>query len=144
MPVGWSRDWLYLLLFVGWQCHVCGVACRGSSKIVAAYLSLWNIISSPLPSHLYRYISMQWNVKLRVSTVKPSPRGRGIYRHVNYVKHYETCFIFSKGLLARKADSLTSICELIVYKMWHPRRLTIIWASTNCYRGSLYFQKRYQ
>jgi hypothetical protein len=27
---------------------------------------------------------------------------------------------------ARKADSLTAICELIVYKMWEPRRLTII------------------
>jgi hypothetical protein len=36
---------------------------------------------------------------------------------------------------ARKAD-LTAICEPIVEKMWEPRRLTILWAFTVCYRGS--------
>jgi hypothetical protein len=35
-----------------------------------------------------------------------------------------------KGRLARKADNLTAICEPIVYKMWEPRRLTNLWAST--------------
>jgi hypothetical protein len=38
---------------------------------------------------------------------------------------------------ARKADNLSAICELIVYKMWKPRRLTTQWASTACYRDSL-------
>jgi hypothetical protein len=28
---------------------------------------------------------------------------------------------------ARKADNLTAICELIVWKMWEPRRLTTLW-----------------
>jgi hypothetical protein len=36
---------------------------------------------------------------------------------------------------ADKADNLTAICEPIVWKMWVPRRLTILWASTACYRG---------
>jgi hypothetical protein len=36
----------------------------------------------------------------------------------------------------RKAD-LTAICEPIVYKMWEPRRLTTLWASTACYRDSV-------
>jgi hypothetical protein len=29
---------------------------------------------------------------------------------------------------ARGADNLTAICELIVWKMWEPRRLTNLWA----------------
>jgi hypothetical protein len=42
-----------------------------------------------------------------------------------------------KERLARKADNLTSICEPTVYKMWEPRRLTTLWASTACYRDNL-------
>jgi hypothetical protein len=44
-----------------------------------------------------------------------------------------------KGRSARNADNLTSICEPIVYKMWDPRRLTTLWASTACYRDSFTF-----
>jgi hypothetical protein len=33
----------------------------------------------------------------------------------------------------RKADSLTTVCEQIVQKMWEPRHLTTLWASTACY-----------
>jgi hypothetical protein len=40
---------------------------------------------------------------------------------------------------ARKADSLTAICEPIVYKMWEPRRLTTLWPFTACYRDSFTF-----
>jgi hypothetical protein len=39
-----------------------------------------------------------------------------------------------KGRAARKADNLTAICESIFQKMWQPRRLTTLWASTVCYR----------
>jgi hypothetical protein len=42
-----------------------------------------------------------------------------------------------KGQQARKADNFTAICEPIVLKMWEPRRLTPLWASTSCYRDSL-------
>jgi hypothetical protein len=42
-----------------------------------------------------------------------------------------------KGRPAHKADNLTAICEPIVNKMWEPRRLTALWASTACYRDSL-------
>jgi hypothetical protein len=41
-----------------------------------------------------------------------------------------------KGLPARKAENLTTICELIIWNMWEPRHLTTIWASTACYRDS--------
>jgi hypothetical protein len=44
-----------------------------------------------------------------------------------------------KGRPARKADNLTAFCEPIVYKMWEPRRLTTLWASTACYRDSFTF-----
>jgi hypothetical protein len=43
------------------------------------------------------------------------------------------------GRPTRKADNLTAICEPIVYKMWEPRRLTTLWASTACYRDSFTF-----
>jgi hypothetical protein len=41
-----------------------------------------------------------------------------------------------KGRPTRKADILTAICEPIVYKMWEPRRLTTLWASTACSRDT--------
>jgi hypothetical protein len=41
-----------------------------------------------------------------------------------------------EGRPARKADNLTAICEQIVYKMWKPRRLTILWAFKACYKDS--------
>jgi hypothetical protein len=44
-----------------------------------------------------------------------------------------------KGRPARKADNLTAICEPVVYKMWEPRRLTTLCASTACYRDSFTF-----
>jgi hypothetical protein len=44
-----------------------------------------------------------------------------------------------KGRPARVANNLTAICEPIVYKMWEPRRLTTLWASTACYRDSFTF-----
>jgi hypothetical protein len=41
-----------------------------------------------------------------------------------------------KGKPARKADNFLAICEPTVYKMWEPRHLTTIWASTACYKVS--------
>jgi hypothetical protein len=37
------------------------------------------------------------------------------------------------------ATNLTAICEPIVKKMWDPRRLTTLWASTACYRDIFTF-----
>jgi hypothetical protein len=39
----------------------------------------------------------------------------------------------------RKADSVTAIYELIFQKLWEPRRLIILCASTACYRDSFTF-----
>jgi hypothetical protein len=41
-----------------------------------------------------------------------------------------------KERLTRKDDNLTAICEPIVYKMWETRRLTTLWAFTDCYRDT--------
>jgi hypothetical protein len=41
-----------------------------------------------------------------------------------------------KRRLALKADNLTATSEPIVLRMWEPRRLTTLWASTACYRDS--------
>jgi hypothetical protein len=46
---------------------------------------------------------------------------------------------WGKGRPAHMADHLTAICEPIVQKMWEPRRLTTLWASTACYRDSFTF-----
>jgi hypothetical protein len=42
----------------------------------------------------------------------------------------------SKERPAHKADNLTAICELSVWKMWEPQQLTTLLASTACYRDS--------
>jgi hypothetical protein len=44
-----------------------------------------------------------------------------------------------KGRQVHKGDNLTAICESTVYKMWEPRRLTTLWASTAYYRDSFTF-----
>jgi hypothetical protein len=44
-----------------------------------------------------------------------------------------------EGGPTRKADNLTAICELILQKMWKPRRLKTLCASTACCRGSFTF-----
>jgi hypothetical protein len=44
-----------------------------------------------------------------------------------------------KGRPTRKAENLTAICEPIVQKMWEPRRLTTLWASTARYRDNFTF-----
>jgi hypothetical protein len=44
---------------------------------------------------------------------------------------------------ARKADDFTAICEPIVYKIWEPRRLTTLSASTACFRDSFTFYNLY-
>jgi hypothetical protein len=49
----------------------------------------------------------------------------------------------NKGRPACKADNHTAICEPIFYKMWEPRRLTTLWASTDCYRDSFTFHSTY-
>jgi hypothetical protein len=44
-----------------------------------------------------------------------------------------------KGRPAHKADNLTAICELTLWKMWEPRRLTNLWAFRACYRDIFTF-----
>jgi hypothetical protein len=46
-------------------------------------------------------------------------------------------FVGSRVWPVQKADNLTTICELNVYKMWEPQRLRTLWASMACYRDSL-------
>jgi hypothetical protein len=43
-------------------------------------------------------------------------------------------FPAGKTLPAHKADNLSAICELIVYKMLESRCLTALWASSASYR----------
>jgi hypothetical protein len=38
-----------------------------------------------------------------------------------------------EGRTVCEADNLTAICKTIVYKMWEPRRLATLWASTTFY-----------
>jgi hypothetical protein len=44
--------------------------------------------------------------------------------------------LWGKGRSARKADNLTAICEMIVYKMCEPRRVTTLRVSTARYRNT--------
>jgi hypothetical protein len=53
--------------------------------------------------------------------------------------HWIRGFLGDTERLARKADNLTAICEPTVKKMWKPRRLTALWASTASHRIALPF-----
>jgi hypothetical protein len=45
-----------------------------------------------------------------------------------------------KGRPARKVDKLTANCEpTVLTKMWEPRRLRTLWASTACYTDGFTF-----
>jgi hypothetical protein len=44
-----------------------------------------------------------------------------------------------KGRPACDSDNFTATCEPTVKKMWEPRHLTSIWASTVCYRDNITF-----
>jgi hypothetical protein len=46
----------------------------------------------------------------------------------------------NRARLARKADNITSVCELVAWTMWEPRHLTTLQASTAFYgHSSLFF-----
>jgi hypothetical protein len=45
-------------------------------------------------------------------------------------------FLEGKGGPMHKADTLTAICEPIVYKMWKPQLLTTLRAFAACYKDS--------
>jgi hypothetical protein len=42
-----------------------------------------------------------------------------------------------KGWPVTKTDNRTAICEPTVWKMWKPRRVSTLWASTVCYGTAL-------
>jgi hypothetical protein len=48
-------------------------------------------------------------------------------------------FLVDIGRSARKADDLTIVCVPIALKMWEPRRLTILWVFTTCFRDCFTF-----
>jgi hypothetical protein len=48
-----------------------------------------------------------------------------------------------KDRLARKNNKLAANYDPIVWKMWEPRRLTTLWASTACYKIALPFMHKF-
>jgi hypothetical protein len=44
-----------------------------------------------------------------------------------------------EGRPARKADTLTAICEPSVYNMWEAQHVTALWVSTSRYRDTFTF-----
>jgi hypothetical protein len=59
----------------------------------------------------------------------------GVYSACNRNEYQES----SWGVKGDRRVSLTAICEPSVEKMWEPRRLTTLLASTACYRDSFTF-----
>jgi hypothetical protein len=90
--------------------------CRTSRKVVG---SIPDVVTGffNLPNPPNRTMTLESTQPLTEMSTRNLPEGTG-------------------WLPARKADNFTAICEPIVQKMWEPRRLAIIWASTSCYRDS--------
>jgi hypothetical protein len=62
--------------------------------------------------------------------------GPGVDSASNRNEYQEYFWVVKGGLLARKAHDLTAICEPIIQKMWEPRCLIPLWASTACCRDN--------
>jgi hypothetical protein len=59
----------------------------------------------------------------------PSALGPGVYSASDkneYQKQKRIMFLGSKVRPMRRTDSLTAICELIVWKMWDPEHITTL------------------
>jgi hypothetical protein len=81
----------------------------------------------------------RWGHRIFQLTNPSKPHyGPGVDPASNRNEYQESSW-WSKGRPARKANNLTAIYEPIVQKMWEPRRLTILWASTASHRDSFIF-----
>jgi hypothetical protein len=80
-------------------------------------------------------VPMRWIFSSNL--ILPVHYGSGFDLAYNRNEYQESSW--GKGRPAHKADNLTAICEPTAYKMWEPRRLTTLWASTACYRDSFAF-----
>jgi hypothetical protein len=49
------------------------------------------------------------------------------------------CLPGDRGMLELKADNLTAVCELTLWKMWESRRLATQLASKGSYRDTFIF-----
>jgi ABC-type cobalt transport system substrate-binding protein len=54
-------------------------------------------------------------------------------------EYQESSWGVKDGRPAREADNFTAIFEPIFQKMWEPRRIATLWASTACYGDSFIF-----
>jgi hypothetical protein len=70
--------------------------------------------------------------------ILPATLGPGVDSASNR-NEYQECSLGSKKHPAHKDDNLTAICEPVFYKMWKPRRLTTVLASTICYKDIFTF-----
>jgi hypothetical protein len=86
-----------------------------------------------------------WGSRVRVLTMRWSdfsidlilPAALGPWVQLSLVIEMTTRILpGGKGWPGHKADNLTAICELIVYKIWDPRHFTTLWACTASYRNS--------
>jgi hypothetical protein len=71
-----------------------------------------------IPNHYICIMSVRWTQPLTEMSTRKLPWGEKRPAH--------------------KAENLDVICERIVQKVWDPRRLTTLCASTACYKDSLY------
>jgi hypothetical protein len=85
--------------------------------VISIPVEIIGFFNSPNPSS--HTMSLGWTLPLREMSTTNLPSG--------------------KGRPTRKADNITAMCEQIVYKMWQPRRLTTLSASTAYYRDNFIF-----
>jgi hypothetical protein len=100
---------------------------------------LWGPSSHP-PNGFQELFPRGWSSRgMKLTTpLHQVPRSRKVELYIYSCLRLAVAY-GGKGRPARKSDNLTVNCEPVFYKMWEPRRLTTLWASTACYEDSFTF-----
>jgi hypothetical protein len=103
---------------------------RRSFTVLRAALLSTHLIACSIPNEVIAYFN--WP--------NPSSRAMALGSTQRLTEMSIRNILGDKGRPACKADNLTAVYEPIcLYNMWEPRRLTIPWASTACYKDTFTF-----
>jgi hypothetical protein len=111
------------------------ILCQGPRWNGASYLTSDLLLLFKRGPENYHFLILTWKFSDREKLATVLKRAVLLWPTLHLCRNLPG----GKERPALKADSLTAICEPIVYIMWEPLYPTTIWSSTACYRDSFAF-----